>query len=67
MTGQPTQFFFGAGRPEPTSKADEYRGKARECEEGAEHTRDSFIKEQILEVAKKWQEMADYEEKRWGW
>jgi hypothetical protein len=46
-----------------TSKADEYRAKARECEEGAEQTRDSFIKEQFLEVAKKWRDMAAYEEK----
>jgi hypothetical protein len=35
-----------------TTKAEEYRAKARECEELAEQTRDSFIKEQFLEVAK---------------
>ena len=46
-----------------TSRADEYRAKARECEEGAEQTRDSFIKEQFLEVAKTWRDMAAYEEK----
>ena len=45
------------------SKADEYRAKARECEELAEQTRDSFIQEQILDVAKQWRHMAAYEEK----
>jgi hypothetical protein len=45
-------------------QADEYRAKARECEERAEHTRDSFIKEQLLEVAAKWRQMSEYEEKR---
>ena len=37
-----------------TYKAEEYRAKARECEERAERTGDYFIKEQLLEVAKKW-------------
>jgi hypothetical protein len=49
-----------------TSKADEYRAKARECEELAQATCDSFIKEQFLEVAKKWWHMAAYEEKHSG-
>ena len=47
-----------------TTKAEEYRAKARECEELAEQTRDSFIKEQFLEVAKKWREMAEHEDNR---
>jgi hypothetical protein len=47
-----------------TTKAEEYRAKARECEERAAQTRDSFIKEQLLEVAKEWQQMAEHEEKR---
>jgi hypothetical protein len=47
-----------------TSKAEEYRAKALECEALAEWTRDSFIKEQFLEVATKWRHMAAYEEKR---
>ena len=46
-----------------TSKAEEYRANAQECEELAEQMRDSFIKEQFLEVAKKWRHMAAYEEK----
>jgi hypothetical protein len=46
------------------TKADEYRAKARECEERAEQTRDSFIKQQMLEIAAKWRQMAHYEEKR---
>ena len=33
-----------------TSRADEYRAKARECEERAEQTRDPFIKQQLLEL-----------------
>jgi hypothetical protein len=50
-----------------TSKAEEYRAKARECEEHAERTRDSFIKEQFLEAAKAWRNMAAYEEKKSRW
>ena len=45
------------------SKAEEYRAKVRECEEGAKQTRDSFIKDQFLDVAKTWRDMAAYEEK----
>jgi hypothetical protein len=36
-----------------TTKAEEYRAKAQECEERAAQTRDSFIKEQLLEVVKR--------------
>jgi hypothetical protein len=49
-----------------TSKAEEYRAKAREAEQLAERTNDSVIKEQALKIAEQWQYMADYEEKRWG-
>ena len=52
------------GRRDGTTKAEEYRAKARECEELAEQTRDSFIKEQFLEVAKKWRQMAEHEDNR---
>jgi hypothetical protein len=48
-----------------TSKADEYRAKARECEEDAKQTRDSYLKEQFLKIAQQWRDMAAYEEKRW--
>jgi hypothetical protein len=46
-----------------TNKAEEYRAKARECEERAAQMPDSYLKEQMLEVAKKWHNMATYEEK----
>jgi hypothetical protein len=46
-----------------TSKAEEYRAKAGECEERAEQTRDSFIRQQLLEIAQKWRHMADHLEK----
>jgi hypothetical protein len=46
-----------------TSKADEYRAKARECEERAAPTRDPFLKQQMIEIAQKWHTMAAYEEK----
>jgi hypothetical protein len=39
--------------------AEEYRAKAHECEERAEQTRDSFIKQQLLQ----WRQMADHLEK----
>jgi hypothetical protein len=48
-----------------TPKADEYRAKARECEECAEQTRDPFIKQQFIEVAKEWRQMAEREDNRW--
>ena len=41
-----------------TSKADEYRAKAREAEQLAERTNDSVIKEQALKIAERWQYMA---------
>ena len=41
-----------------TSKAEGYRAKARECEERAGQMRDSFIKEQLIEIAQKWHTMA---------
>jgi hypothetical protein len=46
-----------------TSKAEEYRAKALECEERAEQTRDPFIKQQMIDIAEKWRSMAAYEEK----
>jgi hypothetical protein len=46
-----------------TSKADEYRAKARECEELAAQTRDPFIKQQLVDTAQSWRTMAAYEEK----
>jgi hypothetical protein len=45
------------------TKAEDYRAKARECEERAAQTRDSFNKHQLLEIAEKWRQMADYEDK----
>ena len=47
-----------------TSKADEYRAKAREFEELAEQARDSDIKEQLFKIAQQWRDMAAHEEKR---
>jgi hypothetical protein len=43
--------------------AEEYRAKAHECEERAEQTRDSFIKQQLLDIAQKWRTMADHLQK----
>ena len=34
-----------------TSKAEEYRAKARECEERAEQTREAFINQQLIDIA----------------
>jgi hypothetical protein len=45
------------------SKADEYRDKARECEELAQVARDPLVQQQILEIAEKWRTMAAFEEK----
>jgi hypothetical protein len=41
-----------------TSKAEEYRAKALECEERAEQTRDPYIKQRLIEIAEKWRHMA---------
>ena len=39
-------------------------GQARECDErAARGVPDSYVKEQLLELAKKWRTMAAYEEK----
>ena len=38
------------------SKADEYRDKARECEELARAARDLLLQQQILEIAEKWEQ-----------
>jgi hypothetical protein len=46
-----------------TSRADEYRANARECEQLAEQTRDPYIKEQFLKIAQQWRDMADHLEK----
>jgi hypothetical protein len=56
---------FSSTRVDPVakSKADEYRDKARECEERARVTRDPFIQQQILEIGEKWRTMAAFEEK----
>ena len=49
--------------PVAKSKADEYRDKARECEELALVARDPLIQQQILEIAEKWRTMAAFEKK----
>ena len=43
--------------------AEEYRAKARYCEERAAQMSDCYLKEQLLEIAKKWRTMAAFEEK----
>ena len=45
------------------TKSEEYRLKARECEERADRTRDPFIKQQLIDLAKHWRTLADYPEK----
>jgi hypothetical protein len=49
--------------PVAKSKADEYRDKARECEELAQVAREPLVQQQILEIAEKWRTMAAFEEK----
>jgi hypothetical protein len=51
------------GRLAVTSRAEEYRAKARECEERAKQTRNAFIKQELLEIARKWRHMAGHLEK----
>jgi hypothetical protein len=45
------------------TKSEEYRLKARECEERADRTRGSFIKQQLIDLAKHWRTLADFQEK----
>jgi hypothetical protein len=40
-------------------RAEEYRAHARECEDRAAGTRDPDIKQHLLELAKRWRQMAD--------
>jgi hypothetical protein len=42
-----------------TSKAEEYRTNARECEQLAEQSRDGRLKEQFLRIAQQWRDLAD--------
>jgi hypothetical protein len=44
------------------SKAEEYRAKARECEERAEQASDSITKQHLIEIAVKWRSLADHAE-----
>jgi hypothetical protein len=46
-----------------TSKADEYRANAAECEKRAEQTRDLSSKQAMIDIAQKWRTMAAYEDK----
>jgi hypothetical protein len=46
------------------SKAEAYRDKARECEENAKKTRESVIKERLIELAQQWRVLAEHEEKK---
>jgi hypothetical protein len=46
-----------------TLKADEYRARARKCDERAAQTRDPVIKQQLIEIAQQWRTMAANEEK----
>jgi hypothetical protein len=48
-----------------TPKAEEYCAKARECEELAEQTRDPFFKQQFINIAEQWRQMAEHEDNRW--
>jgi hypothetical protein len=48
-----------------TSKVDDYRANACDCEQLAERTSDAHLKEQFLKTARQWWDMAAYEEKRW--
>ena len=44
-------------------KSAEYRANARECEDLAEKTRDSLIRQQLFNVAQQWRHMAEHLEK----
>jgi hypothetical protein len=62
----PRRVIFSAPHKMPDhtkSKSRDYRAKARECEERAEQTRDSFIKEQLIKITQTWRQMADHLEK----
>lgn len=41
------------------SRAEEYRAKARECEEFASRAADPHVKQQLLDLAKQWQRIAE--------
>lgn len=49
-----------------SSKANEYRRKAKEAEATAEATRDQMAKETFLELAERWHKLADQAERN-GW
>ena len=57
-------FDGGTDAAPPTFVIYRTNGVARECEERAAKTQDSFIRQQMLEIAEKWRHMADREAKR---
>jgi hypothetical protein len=54
------EFWVQAGGAAVMTKAEEYRLKAKECEERADRTRDVFVKQHLLELAKHWRTLAEY-------
>jgi hypothetical protein len=58
--------------PQPTDRrsravvtqAEEFRAKAKECEERAERTIDPLIKQRLIELAQRWRDLATYREKQ---
>jgi len=47
-----------------TSKAEEYRAKAAQCEKMAERHKDTQFREQYLELARQWRAMAEQAERQ---
>ena len=58
--GTSRQVAYTRSTRDDEQAAEGYRAKARECEERAGQTRDSFIKQQLIEMAQKWHTMAAY-------
>jgi hypothetical protein len=48
------------------TRAEDYRGRARECEQQAERARDASIKDQWLDMARQWHELAKKTEQQQG-
>jgi hypothetical protein len=45
-------------------KVEEYRARAKECENQAAVARDTYVRAQLWDLAQQWREMADEVERR---
>jgi len=48
-----------------TSRADDYRRRGKEAEDEAETVTDPVVRTTLLEIARRWRELAEFAERNW--